>query len=216
VILDTNGNGVRDAGEGVIAGVTIYADLNGNDTIDAGEPTATSAGDGTYVIGGLKPGGYVIRQGPLADRTCTAPAGCAHNLTLVSNQSAGNRDFLDAPPPGQLVLPARITPGSARISGKTGCVARAFNARIRGLKIQRVMFFVDGRYMKALTKPTKGAFSLRVDVNKFRIGAHTVTARITFATSSRTKNKTLRLSFQRCAAQLRGRMPRRPLTYSRT
>jgi hypothetical protein len=154
------------------------------------------------VIGGLKPGGYVIRQVVPAGLSCTGPAGCNHNVTLVSNGSATGRDFLDTTS-GQLVLPARIIPGRASMTGRSGCVNGAFNARVRGARIQRVMFFLDGRYKRALTKPKSGAFAYRVDVNKLRVGRHQVVARITFASSSRTKNKTLRLSFQRCAAQLR-------------
>jgi hypothetical protein len=203
VVADNNGNGARDAGEPGMSGVVVYVDLNGNGAIDDGEPRTDSAADGAYFFGGLKPGSYIVRQTLPSGFTCTGPAGCNHSATLASNGAAAGRDFLDAPPPGQLVLPARIVPGRATIAGRSGCVASGFTARVRGTRIQRVMFFVDGAYKRALMKPTKGVFAYRVDVNSLSIGRHQVSARVTFATSSRTRNKTLRVSFQRCAAQLR-------------
>lgn len=55
---DVNANGVVDAGENGIAGVTVdlYRDLNGNSKLDPGEPkigTATTLPDGSYLFTGL-------------------------------------------------------------------------------------------------------------------------------------------------------------------
>jgi hypothetical protein len=103
----------------------------------------------------------------------------------------------------QLVLPERIVPGTARLTGPTGCVARAFYARVRGTKIASVVFFLDGKRVLRLHKPNlKGTYALRVNPKKLRLGVHRVVANVTFQASSRTKPKTARLSFQRCGRGL--------------
>jgi hypothetical protein len=105
--------------------------------------------------------------------------------------------------PAQLVLPERIVPGAAKLLGPTGCVARAFNARVRGTKIAKVVFFLDGKKKATITKPNKkGLFQLRVNPKRLRIGIHRLVANITFQSGSGTKPKTIRLSFQRCAKKL--------------
>ncbi len=205
VVDDANGNGARDSGEGGLAGVTVYADLNGNGQPDTGEPAVTSAADGSYAIGALKPGSYTVRQVTPSGRNCTAPSGdCSHSATLLSNGSATGRDFLDAPPPQQVVLPSRVTPGSARLAGRTGCVrASSFLARVRGKSIASLRFTIDGKVVKSV-KFAKGASSYRyrVAVSKLRFGHHRLVVKASFTKASGTKSKTLRLSFQRCGTQL--------------
>jgi hypothetical protein len=203
VVDDPNVNGVRDAGESGLAGIQVYADLDGNGTFDQGEPVAVTSADGTYSIGGLKPGAYVIRhvmvQG--GGRTCTSPVPeCSHNVTLASNGAVTDRDFLDGTP-AQAVLPSRKVAGTARLSGKTGCVRGAFSARVRGTQMASVTFSLDGRRVQTVKDP-RPSYSLRVNVRKLRVGIHVVSALVRFRAESGTKNKTMRLSFQRCAAAL--------------
>jgi hypothetical protein len=205
VVGDQNDNGTRDAGENGLGGILVFADLNANGILDQGEPSTSSAADGSYRIGGLKPGGYVIRHVLVQDgRTCTAPANCNYDLTLVSNGAQVNKDFLDAAS-SQLVSPARITPGRARLSGRTGCITgKGFSASLRGRQMQRVTFFVDGHKVKTLTLPKDNrTYRYRVNVSKLSMGHHLMTVKIVFRSNSATKSKTLRLTFQRCAAQLR-------------
>lgn len=207
VVGDQNGNGVRDGGESGLGGILVYADLNGNGDLDQGEPSTTTAADGTYAIAGLKPGGYVIRHILIQDgRTCTAPAsGCAYDLTLVSRAAESNKDFLDAPAPDQLVLPERIVPGVARLLGKTGCVrGGGFTAGIRGQSVLRMTLFVDGRAISSIALPKDGmTYRFRVNVARLRVGTHVLSLRVVFHRKSGTRSKTLRLTFQRCAASLR-------------
>ena len=59
---DVDGDGVRDVGEAAIAGTTVYLDLDRDDVHDTGEPTTTTAPDGTYAFTGLTPGSYVLRD----------------------------------------------------------------------------------------------------------------------------------------------------------
>ena len=201
VVGDANANGNRDAGEVGKAGVLVYADLDGNGILDLGEPATSTASDGSYLIGGLKPGGYVIRHVLGSGLTCTAPAGCNHNLTLTSNAADTGKDFLDASPAGQVVLGARISPGKARLSARSGCVSGAFSAQVRGTKIARVVFQLDGRRIATIRSPKR--LAVRINPNSLNVGTHRLVARVTFTAASHTSAKTLRSSFQRCAAQLR-------------
>jgi subtilisin-like proprotein convertase family protein len=68
---DTDGDGVRDANEPGLAGVTIYLDENDNGELDAGEMSTVTATDnpatpanetGEYAIVGIGPDDYIVRE----------------------------------------------------------------------------------------------------------------------------------------------------------
>ncbi len=59
---DTNGNGVRNAGEGGLAGVTIYIDANNNGVLDLGERRTVTSANGSFSFPNLGPGIYRIRE----------------------------------------------------------------------------------------------------------------------------------------------------------
>jgi prealbumin domain-containing protein len=105
-------------------------------------------------------------------------------------------------PPAQIkVSPARVVPGSAKMSGPRACpTTKVVAATVTGKRIVKVTFYVDGRKVKTLTKPNGkgGAFKLPIDVRKLAYGSHRVRVKVQFAKSSGTKAKTLRLSFSRC------------------
>jgi hypothetical protein len=133
-----------------------------------------------------------------------------HNVGTVTGCDALGKCETDADDadttltaPEQLVLPERIVPGAARLSGPTGCVAKAFNARIRGTKVATVTFVLDGKIVKKI-KNTKNAklIQLRIDPKALRIGVHRLVVNVTFQSGSGTRPKTMRLSFQRCAKKL--------------
>jgi uncharacterized repeat protein (TIGR01451 family) len=160
----------------------------------------TSASDGpsytnqVCVSGVATPGGTVSK--------------CAEVTTTITSPPAGTTTPMAAPPavtpppPAQVVLGERVTPGSARLVGPTGCVAKVFTVRVRGTKIARAVFRLDGRVVAV--RRTGQAFSLRVNPAKFKVGVHRVVVSVTFETGSGTKAKTLRLAFQRCSRTLRG------------
>ena len=107
------------------------------------------------------------------------------------------------PAPQQQVLAAeqQSTPrGRARLSGPSGCVYKPFNAVVRGRQIRRVTFFVDGRRI-VIRKAKSGqrTFKARIRPSRLSVGVHRVTARVVFRTASRTRARTLVLSFQHCA-----------------
>jgi protocatechuate 3,4-dioxygenase beta subunit len=93
VFHDLNANGTRDAGEDGISGRTIYADLNSNGALDAGEPQATTDADGTWSIGGLAPGDYVVRSVAPAGWDCAHPVDCTVTLVLSSGEAAPDTNF---------------------------------------------------------------------------------------------------------------------------
>ena len=108
------------------------------------------------------------------------------------------------PPPSQIVLGTRITPGTARLLGPTGCTARAFRARVRGTKVARVVYILDGRVVSTLRHTNyHKTFAVRVDPRRLSLGVHRLVAQVTFRRGSGTKPKTFRLSFQRCSRALR-------------
>jgi hypothetical protein len=101
------------------------------------------------------------------------------------------------------VSPARVRPGSAKMSGPSGCpTTNAVAATVTGRRIVKVTFYVDGKKVKTLTKANKsgGRWVLPLNVRRLAFGAHRVQAKIQFAKSSQTKAKTLRFSFDRCHA----------------
>ncbi|WP_452226816.1 hypothetical protein, partial [Lacinutrix cladophorae] len=54
---DEDGNGAQEGTEtGYTSPVTVFADLDGDGVLDAGEPTGTTAADGTYTIDGVPAG----------------------------------------------------------------------------------------------------------------------------------------------------------------
>ncbi|MGB7325677.1 MAG: GEVED domain-containing protein, partial [Rubripirellula sp.] len=59
--IDNDGDGVRDASDGGLANVYVYADLDGDNRPDLGEPSGQSSANGTYSINFPGPGTYTIR-----------------------------------------------------------------------------------------------------------------------------------------------------------
>ncbi|HEX4733616.1 MAG TPA: hypothetical protein VH247_04325 [Thermoleophilaceae bacterium] len=215
---DTDGSGSQGPGEGPLAGFVFYVDYNGNSVLDAGEPAGTSDGNGNWSIAGIKPGTYPVREVGRPGYTCTAPAaGCSFSVGFIGGQTATVGAFGNQPvtaqqvqnpnsvsPGSQEVLGTRIGPGRARLLAPTGCVARTFRARVRGVRIARVVFKLDGHRIKTLTRKNfRGTYAVRIDPRHLRLGVHRLVATVTFQRGSATKAKTYRLAFQRCPRALR-------------
>jgi hypothetical protein len=84
VFFDENGNGELDGEEGGLSGRTVYVDLNEDGDLDPGEPVTTTGGDGTWSIGGLAPGDYLVRQQLDEGWGCSAPVACTFAVSLSS------------------------------------------------------------------------------------------------------------------------------------
>ena len=118
------------------------------------------------------------------------------------------------PPPAAAALPETCTPapgpapaggelcppGTARISGATGCKGTTFRVNVTGRQITSVVFTRDGKRVATLRKPNRGsAFSISINPRALKFGTHRVVARTTFSAASGTKPRTLRVVFSRCA-----------------
>jgi uncharacterized delta-60 repeat protein len=132
VFNDANRNGTRDSGEGGIANRTVYVDANGNNALDTGERSAVTNASGVYLLTGLLPGTYALRQILPGGFTQTAPSGGASaSAVVVSEQTTANINFGSA----TVVMPANgsiggflwsdndadgvLDAGEARLSGRT-------------------------------------------------------------------------------------------------
>jgi uncharacterized delta-60 repeat protein len=94
---DTNGNGVRNSGEPVLAGWQAFVDQNNDGFYTPGERIATSNSAGVYKLIGLPPGTYRIREIRQAGWARTQPAGPYplgyYDLTVGLGQSVFGKDF---------------------------------------------------------------------------------------------------------------------------
>ena len=109
IFRDANRNGAVESGEG-LAGVTVFADLNQSGVRTASNPQATTGGDGSYRIGNLASGQYLLRVDtnslPGGTTNSLDPDGVLNNATtvaLAANQALTNRTwgYQDVTPPAQ-------------------------------------------------------------------------------------------------------------------
>jgi hypothetical protein len=100
---DLDGDGTRDAGEPALAGFVIYHDENNDNVRNSGESTATTDGNGFFLLsvpagtgpGGANPTIEVIREVPKDGWRLTAPAGGEHQLGLTSTSTRQDINFLN-------------------------------------------------------------------------------------------------------------------------
>ena len=72
-----------------------------------------------------------------------------------------------------------------------------FNVQVTGRQIRKVVFYLDGRQVRSLTRPNRGTrFALPIRPNSLRRGTHRVLAATYFTTASGTRMRTLRVTFQ--------------------
>ncbi|HKH17342.1 MAG TPA: SdrD B-like domain-containing protein [Solirubrobacteraceae bacterium] len=170
------------------------------------QPTLTSKnGDPTPAF--LNPGDnwtYVCSHATAAGQTSFL------NTAKVTGKDRNGRDVSDSDDfpttlSQQQVLPQpAIVSGAARLRGPSGCIRGPFTATVRGSRIARVTFFVDGKRFKRINaaggEGTK--FTVKINPKGRGFGVHRVTARVVFAAAAQTSARTLRLSFQRCRKQV--------------
>jgi len=90
---DVNENEIRDDGEPLLSGWTVYVDANDNETLDTVEKSAITDTDGNYTIAGLVPGTHRVREVLKDDWRMTSPAEGFHEVTLTAGQDVAGRDF---------------------------------------------------------------------------------------------------------------------------
>ena len=118
--------------------------------------------------------------------------------TPPTNNPPTNNPPVVTPPPGSGELPEEVLSGRARLRGPSGCVNKAFRARVTGRAIRSVAFFVDGKLVKQINK-SKSTYKVTIRPNKYGFGRHRVIARVRFTTESGTSARRLPLTFRRCA-----------------
>jgi hypothetical protein len=72
---DLNNNGVHDAGEPGMAGVTVYLDLNRDGRLDPGDPTAVTDSNGNYSFANVPAGSFQVEEVLPAGWSQTSPSG---------------------------------------------------------------------------------------------------------------------------------------------
>jgi RHS repeat-associated protein len=96
--VDTSGSGVRQPADPTFPGeAAVYLDLNNNGQLDAGEPTVTTASDGTYAFDGLLPGTYYVREVTPFGYTQTEPTGGTYTVTIAGGDAHLGLDFGNEP-----------------------------------------------------------------------------------------------------------------------
>jgi hypothetical protein len=144
---------------------------------------------------------HVTGKDKIGGPSGTVEADDSASVDLIQDTPA--QQVKPAPQQGVLAAQEQSAPrGRARLQGPSGCVYRPFNAKVSGRQIRRVTFFVDGRRI-VIRKAKSGqrTFKLRVRPGSLSVGVHRVTARVVFRTASRTRARTLVLSFQHCVRQ---------------
>jgi len=128
-----------------------------------------------------------------ASVTGTAPSGATVNAVAAT----------DVPLFTQAVEP--LLPGSARLRGPSGCIASTLRlVSVTGRRIKSVAFSLDGRHVGTRDHPNRGsAYTMKLRGNRLRVGAHRVTARVTFKGNTNPGQRTLHLSVARCAVKVK-------------
>ena len=114
--------------------------------------------------------------------------------TDVSAVSSFTVALSGAPPP------TREKPrGGATLTGRTGCAFKSFLATVRGTRIDRVVFSLDGNPIRWYTNTQdRKVVRLRINPAWHSNGTHRLVAKVTFTAGTTPPRKTLRLTFQVC------------------
>jgi hypothetical protein len=149
-------------------------------------------GDGDYTSPALTPsqaGSYhwVATYSGDANNNRVGPVGCSDaNETLT----------LTAPPPQPPTTPPALPPvpsvgvracirTQTKIMEKTARNGKVLEVIVSGAKIKKVLFYLDGKWVKTLSAPNAGAnYQIGLTPTRTRYGLHTVTAKVTLECGS--------------------------------
>ncbi|HLO51892.1 MAG TPA: SdrD B-like domain-containing protein [Kamptonema sp.] len=96
---DDNGNGIQDANEPGLAGVTIFIDTNNNATLDTGERSVVTPAGGNFTFSNLVPGTYVVREVVPNGFRPTTP----QSLVVTLNNTDARISFGNSPSGSQII-----------------------------------------------------------------------------------------------------------------
>ena len=152
---------------------------------------------GTVTATAHDPHGATVTATGRHATTLTTPAGDGSGP--VPGGTGGGAPAADRP--GRPVPHPRGKGGHAHLHGPTGCAVRTARAVVRGHRIGRVAFRLDGRRVATVRRADRrGRWSVRVVPAGLRRGAHRLTATVTFTAGGGARTRTLRSSFSRCRA----------------
>ena len=118
---DLDGDGVKDAGEGPVAGVTIFIDANQNGSYDVGERTTVTDANGNYSFFGV-----ALNQTVWIDEVIPAGAtqttGAHETVTISANATPGSTIVVD-PIGNHYPIPLVHLEKAATVPGGTANVA---------------------------------------------------------------------------------------------
>jgi hypothetical protein len=98
------------------------------------------------------------------------------------------------------VSAAKVFVSAAGARGPGGCVQRSFKAAVRGSRIVRVDFSLDGHVMKRVThRDGSGMFRATIGLAGLTRTTHHITARVLFMPNTSPRRRTLPIAFRRCA-----------------
>ena len=127
IFFDYNCNGILDSGELGLPGRTVFLDLDHSGQLDPGDPSAVTAGDGSFQFTGLTPGSYLVREQIIYDNIAlTSSASQVINAEAdVSGINFGNVPYNPAFP----VYPsADLFAGNAKAGAATSYVSGLYLA----------------------------------------------------------------------------------------
>ncbi len=95
VFRDYNQDQRQESGEPGLPGQTVFLDLNATGVLQAGDPTSTTAADGSYSFTGLAGGMYYIHEAPVSGVLQTSQRGGGYAVAAEPGANLSNYDFGD-------------------------------------------------------------------------------------------------------------------------
>ena len=112
IFADANHDGLRNATERGLAGITVYLDLNNNGSLDASEPSVVTSTDlyytpsideaGSYSFTHIAKGSYSVRQIVPEILSATPASEFSHSVTIVGVEAHPGVNFADVYRPAEI------------------------------------------------------------------------------------------------------------------
>jgi hypothetical protein len=186
--VDTNGDGVYDAGDTVLANTQVYVDLDGSGTLDSADVTATTDANGLYtfldVIGGVT----------TTVRLATTPAGYLHTTTAAVTTAydateSGVDIGIEKSPYAAAANPTNVTGKTTALSvtGTAPAIASTYTLTWTATTVPSggaVSFSANGTYAARASTATftkAGNYAIAVTIADGQGGSATLTAYVTVA-----------------------------------
>ena len=197
----------RAAGD-ALAGWVVFVDTDGNGVLNAGEPQATTNSAGTYSIQNIPEGTFNILAVLQPGWKCVTPAGCSYpSVKLSLGDSKGGTNFTVAkivppPPPASAVLNTVAQSPKPKTCGSR----RSFKIHVQNVRRRHIIsakVTVNGKAVKVVK--TKKGFEATIKLSKLPKSRYSV--KITARTRG---GKTLKGTrrYRTCSTKLAGGTPK--------